>query len=147
MKFQYINLIVFLLFGGLIAGCNSGEYELEQTQVEYIEKTVKYDTIKTLVRDTILNNKDLLNEERNKSKETFTFIVQIGAFREQDNFQRFYDGSKQKLGEEVYYVFINNLYKIRIGSYKNKADALQMLDKVKGLGYFDAFIITVINKQ
>jgi len=147
MKFQYINLIVFLLFGGLIAGCNSGEYELEQTQVEYIEKTVKYDTIKTLVRDTILNNKDLLNEERNKSKETFTFIVQIGAFREQDNFQRFYDGSKQKLGEEVYYVFINNLYKIRIGSYKNKVDALQMLDKVKGLGYFDAFIITVINKQ
>ena len=146
MKFQYINLIVFLLFGGLIAGCNSGEYELEQTQVEYIEKTLKYDTIKTLVRDTAIDNQDLLNE-KNRLKETFTFIVQIGAFREPDNFQRFFDAAKLNLGEEVYYVVINNLYKIRIGSYKNKADALQMLDKVKSLGYFDAFVITVINKQ
>lgn len=146
MKFQDINFLVLLIFSVILFGCNSGEYDLEQTQVEYVEKTLKFDTVKTLVRDTVVNREDLENL-KNKTKETFTFIVQIGAFREPGNFQRFFESAKIKLGEEVYYVVINELYKIRIGSYKNKADALQMLEKVKSLGYFDAFIITVINKQ
>ncbi len=143
MKIKDIKLLVFLLFSTFLVACSSGEYDLEQTQVEYVEKTLKYDTIVTTITDTVVKKQDI---ESKYQKESFTFIVQVGAFRELSNFQRFYDEAKIKLGDEVYYIVINELYKIRIGSYKNKADALQMLESVKSRGYFDAFIITVINK-
>jgi hypothetical protein len=50
------------------------------------------------------------------------------------------------LGDEVYYESKNNLYKIRMGKYNNKAEALVLLDKVRSFGYSDAFIITVRTK-
>lgn len=146
MKFKDIKLLVFFIFGVYLSGCGSGEYDLEQTQVEYIEKTLKYDTIETIVRDTVVNKQDLVNNSKNIKNEPFTFIVQIGAFREQNNFQRFYETAKSKLGDEVYNVVINDLNKIRIGSYNDKAEALKLLDYVKSLGYFNAFVLTVINK-
>jgi cell division protein FtsN len=144
MKIKDIKLLVFLFLSTYLIACNSGEYDLEQIQVEYVQKTLKYDTIQTSITDTVVKKQDIDNNKL--PKETFTFLVQVGAFREPDNFQRFYDNAKIKLGEEVYYIVINELYKIRIGNYKNKSDALKMLEDVKSKGYFDAFIITVITK-
>ena len=126
-----------------LIGCNSGEYDREDTQVEYVEKTLKFDTLETSIRDTVLKKEELV---LNTTTQTFTFIVQIGAFAIPDNFQRFYSQAKSKLGEDLYYAVINSLYKIRIGNYSNKGEALKMLEYVKSLGYDDAFIVTVINK-
>lgn len=58
MKFKDIILLVFLIFSAYIIGCSSGEYDLEQVHVEYVEKTLKYDTIQTTtVRDTVEKKK------------------------------------------------------------------------------------------
>lgn len=143
MKIKDIKLLVFLFLSTYLIACNSGEYDLEQIQVEYVQKTLKYDTLQTSIVDTVVKKQDIENK---LPKENFTFLVQVGAFREPDNFQRFYDNAKINLGGEVYYIILNELYKIRIGNFKNKSDALKLLEDVKSKGYFDAFIITVITK-
>lgn len=129
----------------LCIGCSSGEYELRKVKVEYIEKQLVYDTIQTISYDTIKETiKDTIVEyQNNQVDESFYFIVQIGAFIDKQNFDIFYEDSRSKLGDAVYYEITNSLYKIRIGNYNNKADALKMLNTVISLGYSDAFIITV----
>jgi hypothetical protein len=124
------GLIVCMLY----IGCSSGEYELSEVKVEYNEKQLVYDTIETTSKDITTQNS------------SFTFIVQIGAFLEKEHFDSFFETSRVNLGDAVYYQLINDLYKIRIGNYNNKAQAIKMLDYVKSIGYDDAFIITVKNK-
>ena len=134
MKFHLINIIKIsvLLSVFLIVGCSSGEYDIEEYEVNTIEKTLKYDTIKKIVEDKIKDDK----------KDSYTYIVQIGAFYIKSNFERFYERARQIVGQEIYFEVQNNLYKIRLGSFTVRAEAILQLDKVKALGYSDAFIIT-----
>jgi len=132
--------ICILLSCCFIAACSSGEYDLEKTTIE--------NTQKQIVRDTI--NKPLANEEKEEIKEeirspneSYSYIIQIGAYFIESNYSAFFDKSKSILGNDVYYTFTNGLYKIRIGSYDNRNDALNFLDHVRSLGFDDAFIITV----
>ncbi len=147
MKLKEIY-VIGLLISLYFFGCSSGEYELEEKTVNYTEKQLVYDTIKTsdneIIKDTI--KKDTTKQVITRN-DNFTFIVQIGAFFEKNNFDRFFAASRTTLGNDVYFVQINDLYKIRIGSYKNKAEALKMLEYVISLGYFDAFVITVRNQN
>jgi cell division protein FtsN len=130
----YVSIALALIY----YGCSSGEYELEEHQIDYVEKTLKIDTVKKVAVDTSQNNyKD------NTSKDSYSYIVQIGAFFVKTNFDRFFARAKQTLGVEVFYEFMNNLYKIRIGKYSDKAEALKQLNFVKGYGFYDAFIVTV----
>ncbi|RPI18050.1 MAG: SPOR domain-containing protein [Ignavibacteriae bacterium] len=139
-------------FAGLLIcifyiGCSSGEYELKEVRVDYNEKQLVYDTIKTAkIEDTTTEKNNKQNNEVISKSDNFTFIVQIGAFIDKANFDNFFKAARAALGEAVTYQLLNNLYKVRIGNYNNKAEALKMLNYVKSLGYTDAFIITVNNK-
>lgn len=115
-------------------GCNSGEYDLNEYTINGVDKKVVVDTIKkvTNVNDT----------GKTTLRENFVFVVQIGAFFNKSNFDAFFEKAKKEIGGEVYYVSTNNLYKIRCGSFTNKADALRYLERVVGLGYTDAYVIT-----
>jgi hypothetical protein len=144
VKFYKI-LFIISSFTTMMAyiGCGSGEYEISSYKVEYEERTIKIDTIRALtdIKEDIDKNKDLKN-----FKETFTFTIQIGAFINKENFDRFYSLAQQKMGKDVYYEFTGNIYKIRVGSYGNRPDALKNLENAKRVGYFDAFIISKKNK-
>jgi cell division septation protein DedD len=130
----------FILFLGIfLAGCGSGPYDLHETDVQTEEKKIEADTTKTVIEKN--ENKQEISEK----PESFTFIVQIGAFMIPFNFERFFSIAKSKVGNDVYYEIRDNLFKIRIGKYTNKAEALQFLNYVKSLGYDDAFIITIRN--
>jgi hypothetical protein len=133
----YVSIALALIY----YGCSSGEYELEEHQIDYVEKTLKIDTVKKVAVDTSLNQNN--HKKDNTSKDSYSYIVQIGAFFVKSNFDRFFAKAKQTLGDEVFYEFTNNLYKIRIGKYSDKAEAFKQLDFVKGRGYYDAFILTV----
>jgi cell division septation protein DedD len=139
MKFKEIYGTIFVIFV-FIAGCNSGEYDLDEYQFQNTERSLKYDSSQ-------IANKE--NEEKQEAREellssvTYTYIVQIGAFANQDNFERFFEKAKSTLGDRVYYAYINELYKIRIGDFSNKSEALDYRQMVIGLGYYDAFIIAV----
>jgi len=136
MKVQFFNIIklLFLFVGLWLIGCSSGEYDIEEYKVNYTEKTVKADTIKKIVYDDdkIIDNK----------KDSYTYIIQVGAFIVKTNFERFYERAKIVLGPDVYYELQNDLYKIRIGKFNVRAEAILQLDKIKGQGYIDAFILT-----
>ncbi|SRR5690349_8297373 len=131
MKYCKIYILVLGCFLCLW-GCNSGEYDLNEYTINSVDKKVVVDTIKKVTDDTI----------RTTLKENFVFVVQIGAFFNKSNFDAFFEKAKKDIGGEVYYVSTNNLYKIRVGSFTNKADALKFQEKVVALGYTDAYVIT-----
>ncbi len=133
----YISITLALFY----YGCSSGEYELEEHQIDYVEKTLKIDTVKKVAVDTSGNQNN--HKKDNTSKDSYSYIVQIGAFFVKTNFDNFFAQAKQALGDEVFYEFTNSLYKIRIGKYSDKAEAIRQLDYVKGKGFDDAFIVTI----
>jgi|SRR4030095_2431878 len=115
--------------------CSSNEYDTNTYEADYIEKTVNLDTLKTSLDNTKIDIKE------DKTKESYTYIVQIGAFFVKSYFERFYEQAKQTLGNEVYYEVSNYLYKIRIGNYNTRAEAIKYMEFAKSKGYNDAFVI------
>lgn len=136
MKFISKNILIFLPLLSFFS-CGSIEYEIEEHNVSYTEKLIVIDTIYKEVDTTELV------ENSNIKTELFSYIVQVGAFHYENNFAKFFENAKQILGEKIYYKFIDGLYKIRIGNFNTKGEALKYLETVKQLGFNDAFIITV----
>ena len=148
LKFVKIFSVIFLAFpAAYFTACSSGEYDIEEYQVDYTEKTVKTDTIKKVVLkdDSIKLDKNNKDNIKDNTKDSYTYIVQIGAFSIQSNFDRFIERARQTLGNDVYYEQSGNLYKIRIGKYSNRAEAIKFAEFVKTKGYYDAFVITKKN--
>jgi cell division septation protein DedD len=131
--------IIIFLFGCFFIGCSSGEYDLEKTTIENTQKIVVRDTL----NKPISNENEEIKEEIRSPFESYSYVVQIGAFFMENNFQAFLEKSKSLLGSDVYYTYMNSLYKIRIGNYNNKDEALKLLNHVISLGFYDAFVITV----
>lgn len=148
LKFVKIFSVIFLAFPAIyFNACSSGEYDIEEYQVDYTEKTVKTDTIKKVVLkdDSIKLDKNNKDNIKDNTKETYTYIVQIGAFSMQSNFDRFIERAKQVLGTEVYSEQSGNLFKVRIGRYGNRAEAIKFVEFVRSKGYTDAFVVTKKN--
>ena len=138
LKFVKIFLVLFSALVPLyFIACSSGEYDLDEYTFSYTEKTIKADTI----RKVVLNG-DQIKEEKNDNKNSYSYVVQIGAFANQENFDRFYENAKNTLGAEVYYDQTGTFYKIRIGRFTNRADAIKLAAFVRSKGYIDAFVIT-----
>ncbi|MCI0449594.1 MAG: SPOR domain-containing protein [Chlorobi bacterium] len=140
MKIHILLFLIFLSFSYI--GCSSGEYDIAEYRVDYDEKTLVIDTIGIItdIKEDITKKEELKLDV--KVKETFTFTVQIGAFINKDNFERFLALAKQKVGGDVYYELQNGIYKIRIGTFNNRAEAMKYWEQARRLGYFDAFVIT-----
>ncbi len=137
LKIAKILPVLFLALPAVLyIACSSGEYEETEYRVHYTEKTVKSDTIRRITL------KDDKIKEDKFNKDSYTHIVQIGAFSIQSNFDRFLERARQVLGEEVYYEQSGNLFKVRIGRYGTRADAMKFVEIARSKGYTDAFIIT-----
>ncbi len=148
LKFAKINLSIFSFFSALcFIACSSGEYEVKSYKVDYTEKTVKIDTIKkiSLNDDKIKQDKNDKDDIKDNTKETYSYIVQIGAFSMKSNFENFIMRARQILGDEVYFEQSGNLFKVRIGRYGNRADAIKFVEIARSKGYTDAFIVTKKN--
>lgn len=149
LKFAKIYLIFFIVFSALyFYACSSGEYDINEYKVDYTEKTIQIDTIKkvTINDDKIRQDKNENKDNiKDNTKDSYTYIVQIGAFSNQTNFDRFYDRAKITLGDGIYSEQSGSLYKIRIGKYSNRAEAIKFAEFVKSKGYYDAFVITKKN--
>ena len=137
---KWVKYIPSIVSAAYLIGCSSGAYDLDEITVHYQEKTIVADTIK------VVTENDEIKEEISGPPHSYSFIVQIGAFINQSYFDRFYKRAKSILGEGVYYDIKNNLYKIRLGKFNNRPEAMQLVNRVKSLGYFDAFIVTIRNR-
>jgi cell division septation protein DedD len=141
-----ISAILYTVCGLLIAGCSSGEYDVEEYEVNYTEKTITADTIKKPTDEIVVkDDKEFQDQIKDVKKDTYTFVVQIGAFSVKSNFEKFYERAKQSVGQEVYFELQNDLYKIRVGYFTIRSEAIMLLDKVVSMGYTDAFIVSKKN--
>jgi hypothetical protein len=136
-KIAKLILVSLLTSTGFINGCGSGEYDIEQYDINYIETTVKIDTLNKISDENIKIGNDRINLQNTLYK----FSVQVGAFVTPSYFENFYAQARQVLGNEVYYEIISNLYKIRIGSFNNRPEATKVVELARSKGYLDAFII------
>jgi cell division protein FtsN len=136
---SYLSLLAISLFQFY---CSSGEYEIDEFKITYNEKTVVADTLK-IISDNIKQDKtEITDNIKDNMRESVSFSVQIGAFSMQSNFERFFNIAKQTLGADVFYEYSGNLYKIRIGNFNNRAEAIRYAEFAKTKGYLDAFVIT-----
>jgi|SRR5688572_27855177 cell division protein FtsN len=139
LKIIKINLyFLFIPLTLIYIGCSSGEYDIEKYEISYTEKTVKIDTLKKITID----DKGIKEDKKDNIKDSYSYSIQIGAFGMQDNFEKFYEQARMSLGEDVYSEQSNNLYKVRVGNFPSRADAMKRIDFIKSKGYNDAFVIT-----
>ncbi len=148
LKFIKILSVIFISHTAVyFSSCSSGEYDIKEYNVNYTEKTVKTDTIKNIVikDNNIKLDKTNIDNIKDNTKETYSYIVQIGAFSMQSNFDRFFERARQTLGNDVYYDQSGSLFKVRIGKYGNRAEAIKFTEYLKTKGYYDAFVVTKKN--
>ena len=70
------------------------------------------------------------------------YRVQVVASSYEDNAKAVADKIRAAYpGTGVYVVHIQNLYKVRVGDFANRAGAESMRDKLKAAGYADAWIV------
>lgn len=70
--------------------------------------------------------------------------VQVGFFKVVDNAIEVSDKANGLLEEEIYLDFDAPYHKIRVGDCISRKNAMALLEKVKKLGFSDAFIIPTI---
>jgi cell division septation protein DedD len=68
------------------------------------------------------------------------FTIQIGAFHKEYHAVNLLNSARQTLNTDIYYEFINSQYKVRLGEFPTKADAMGTLEKLWNLGFYGAFI-------
>lgn len=141
-KLKIYSVCIFIISALFFGGCSSGEYELNEYRIDYVETIITADTIKNVAIKEDNTKEDKIKEDKFLTKESYNFSVQIGAFLNPDFFARFLQAAKARLGDEVYYDLIGNMYRVRIGAFTNRAETMRFIEFVKSKGYFDAFIIT-----
>ena len=127
-------ILVILIY----SGCNSPTYEIIEVE-EPIE-------IKEETRPPVTEIKEEIKPPENKFTEKTivarNYIVQIGAFSSKGNASKFTDYAKSKItGEEIVLREDDGLYKVRLGNLGSKTDALELLKKIKEMGFTDSFLI------
>jgi len=138
--FKYIILILIPVF----AGCSSRSYDIEEVEEESPEE--QYKPTEPEIKKEIEQPKEDLktNETKEEVAEDKTgpviYTIQIGAFYIENNALGFLNEAKNKLGPDVEYRITDGLYKVNLGKYNTRSEALAVLGKIQESGYTDAFI-------
>lgn len=139
MKYIIPTTLIFLL---QLAGCNSSIYEIVE-----VEEPVE---IKEEVKPPVAETQEEIKEEPKLPDNKFTdkqvvsknYVVQIGAFSEELNASKYTRKAKQSYpGEDIYYKDIDGLFKVRLGNFDSKTDAITMMEKLKSTGFPDSFVV------
>ena len=145
-KIFYLSLFILIIL--VYSGCNSPTYDIIE-----VEEPVE---IKEELKPPVADIKEETKSEETKSEETKSeeksysenqvvsrnYAIQIGAFRRQRNANRCYNSALIKLpGENITLKNIDGVYKIRLGSFNDKDEAIKYLDKIKGAGFYDSFVL------
>lgn len=137
----YFKIIAFILLSLFYFGCNSTMYEIVE-----VEEPVEIKPEKTSNNDI----KEEISEEPKVTENKFTdkqmisktFAIQIGAFNEESNASRFTDKARKQISNsEIYFKDIDGLFKVRLGNFSSKSDAMTILEELQAKGFNDSFIV------
>jgi cell division septation protein DedD len=71
----------------------------------------------------------------------YGFRVQILASTSEENANGFAGEARTKLDHPVYVEYIPPYYKVRVGDFIVRSDAESCRDRIRGMGYTDAFVV------
>lgn len=134
-------IIVFLITGLVYTGCNSPIYEIVEVE-EPIE--IKEEPKQEIppVSDIKEDTKPSENKFSEKNVISKSYIIQIGAFSDEKNADRYFDKAKQKFdGMDLSVKNIEGLYKIRLAGFNSRDEAISFLQKTKDAGFNDSFVV------
>lgn len=149
MKRKYINSIIISISLFLFAACNSSIYEIVE-----VEEPVE---IKEELKQPVADIKEEITAPKEEEKPvenkftsdqivSQTYIVQIGAFLSEKSAEKLTRSASKIITEQpVYYKNVDGLYKVRVGNFEKKEDALDFLYKVRALRYSDSFVFQITN--
>lgn len=144
MRLNKISNYILLLLLPLFVCCSSRSYDIEEVEEEVPEEQTKNTEpeIKKEIEppaddSKIVETKEEVTKESNNSA---NYTIQIGAFYIEDNAIDLLEGAKDKFGLDIYYRFKDGFYKVAIGRFNSRSEALTILGKIQESGYSDAFI-------
>lgn len=129
------TIVLFVFY----AGCNSAIYEIVEVEepVEEIKEEVK-PPVTEIKEDT----KPTENKFSEKQVISRNYVIQIGAFNNEANAEKFTSSARNKLnGMDIIVKNIEGQYKIRLGNFDSKEDALNFLTEAKDAGFMDSFVV------
>ena len=134
---KYFLLILILI----LIGCSSKE--VTQENKDYVFDNVDIDSVE------VNQNLNQVNQEQIQELPAVNsyFLIQIGAFTNEQRAKRFADKSSKMLNEEIIVSFSDkvNLYLVQLEKkFNNKSDAEIVRDNLKLFPEFqDAWIVTI----
>ncbi|MEO8514647.1 MAG: SPOR domain-containing protein [Ignavibacteria bacterium] len=154
MKNKIPGYLIFVLMLLTYAGCNSPIYEIVEVEEPVEIKEEKKSPVSEIKEDPLTQDKENLNNQEkteNKSEDSKfsekdvvsrTYVIQIGAFNRERNAQRYYNSALVRLpSENIILKNIDGTYKLRLGNFNDKQEAINYLDKIKAAGYSDCFVL------
>lgn len=138
MKFKITLLPVFIVLFLVYSGCNSAIYEI----VEVEEPVEIKEEVKPPVTEIKEDPKPQDNKFSEKQVVSRMYVIQIGAFNNEANAEKYSNNAKTKLaGHDITLKNIDGLYKIRLGNFNNKEEAINYLNTAKDAGFTDSFVV------
>lgn len=134
-----IRVFFLVLITIFYFGCNSTIYEIVEVEEPIEIKPEKSPTADIKEDITELPTENKFTDKQMVSK---TFAIQIGAFNNEENASNFTDNAKNvMINPDIYFKNIDGLYKVRMGNFSSKFDALNYLEMLKQRGFADSFIV------
>lgn len=137
-----ITKIFFIIaLFAFFAGCNSAIYEIVEVEepVEEVKEEIK-EEVKPPVSEIKEDPKPTENKFSEKTVVAYSYFVQLGAYIEEFSAIRISNTAKNRLGRtDITVTNVDGLYKIRIGNFNTREEAIEYLDKTKYAGYRDSF--------
>lgn len=138
MQNSIYSFKVFIVLLLVYSGCNSAIYEI----VEVEEPIEIKEEVKPPVSEIKEDTKPIENKFSEKQVISRSYVIQIGAFIDEDNAENFSSSAKSKLfSQQITLKNIDGFYKIRLGSFNNKEEAIKYLKIAIDAGFSDSFVV------
>ena len=145
MKAVGSSTVLMILLIINLWGCESASNVNEKTITNEIKNPP--DSAFTVNKDTSEIKDDLRSEKVKENKFTEKdavgreYAIQIGAFSSESNALTFINKAKNRLPQNIYYKDFQGLYKVRLGNFSSKDEAMAVLEKIVSDGFTDSFLV------
>ena len=139
MKNLYLFMVI-IIFSFLYSSCSSGSNDLEE--VGEAPDTIHITKNSEIKQEIEKPKQEIIEEPSNLHKtENIKFTIQLGAFQFETNAIAVINKARNVFNQDISYKYVDGLYKVRLGEFDTRADALTMLNNIHNSGYQDSFII------
>ena len=138
---KYLSLfVVFSFFSFLYYSCSSTSYDLENVEEE--PDTIHIASNSEIKQEVEQPKLEIIEEPSTLLKaENVKFTIQIGAYQFESNAMSVMNKAKALFNYDINYYYAGGLYKVRLGVFDSRADALTVLNKIQSTGFTDSFIL------